>query len=142
MQRVYDAFFQLGDRVYFVERRKMALCRVVKINRDKADPKYIEYVLDIVEQWYDHEFFKPLPIVFVGKRFKVSRVEGEAYNGMWQLYTAQEFEKYYGHVTSNPRNIRRVRFKMVLRWVVVIGFVTALGLWLLIFIVTAINGIM
>jgi hypothetical protein len=114
MLHLYDSL-QAGDHVYFVERRKMAFCRVLEVRRDPSRPDYTEYVLDIVEQWYDHEFFEPISILFSGKRLTVSRTEGMAYNGMWQFYTADEFAKYYGPLPSRPENLAQIRFEFLLR---------------------------
>jgi hypothetical protein len=90
---IYESL-QAGDRVYIVEGRKLAHCRVISVAREKSSPDHTEYPRDIVEQWYNHDYFETMSIFLLGRRLKVGRTRGVAYNGMWQFYSAESFEKY------------------------------------------------
>jgi hypothetical protein len=127
---IYESL-QPGDLVYIVEGRKMAFCRVVKVVRDKSKPDYTEYVLDRVEQWYNHEYFETMSVFLLGKRFTVGRTRDIAYSGMWQFYSAEEFEKYYGHLPSKIENGQQIEFEIALRRIT-IGIATLVVLLLII----------
>jgi hypothetical protein len=114
------AKLEAGDYVYFIERRKLALCQIVKIKKFDARPDYTEYVLNIVEQWYNHEYFRPLPIFIIGGQLMVSRTEGVAYNAMWQFFSHESFEKHYGHLQSDPKNRRRVMVEIACRKICIV----------------------
>ncbi len=140
---IYESL-QPGDPVYIMEGRKLAFCRAIKIIRDKSRPTYTEYVLDIVEQWYQHDYFETISVFLAGKHLRVGREAGVAYNGMWQFYSAESFEKYYGHLPSQKFNRDQVKFENALRKIV-IGLVALIVLLLLIggcrLISTAFSGV-
>ncbi len=115
---IYESL-QPGDHVYIMERRKLAFCRVINVIRDKSRPDYTEYILDIVEQWYEHEYFETISVFLAGKRLRVGRQVGFAYSGMWQFYSAENFEKYYGRLPSQKFNRDQVKFENALRSIVI-----------------------
>ncbi len=87
---------QPGDFVYFVEGRLMAFCCIDKIVKTKSNPQFTEYVLEIVRQPRNNEFFRP--VYSLRRHFTVGRAPGaEGVSGMWRFYTPKEFEYYYSH---------------------------------------------
>ena len=114
MANKYDV--KSGDLVYFKQRRKLALCKVVSVKSFDSDsryePGYREYILDIIETWSDHEFLEPIPVFLCGRRFKVGRTNPwSEYSGDWEFYDQQEIDKYYG-LKSNPSNRRGVEIEV------------------------------
>lgn len=88
--------YQPGDFVYFVEGRLMAFCCIDKIVKAKSNPLYTEYVLEIIRQPRNNEFFGP--VYSLRRHFTVGRAPGaEGVSGMWRFYTPKEFEYYYSH---------------------------------------------
>lgn len=92
--------YKSGDRVYCLEKNAMALCRIRKIVQDKSDPDTIRCTFEIVEEPSDHEYLKPLgvlnPSLVLVNSFTLTFGPEYAPYGM-QLYSPEEFEKYYGH---------------------------------------------
>jgi uncharacterized protein YqgQ len=112
MESFYNSL-QPGDLIYVRAvatmpsplQNRLALCRILKIKRDESQPDYIEYICEIVQQWFPDYG----PIRWFGKRLTVGCNIGFIHSGMWHLYSVEEFES--SHDTVRERRIAREKLR-------------------------------